>query len=126
MKKDIQIGLGWAGAMILLALAAVAGRRLGLIDHDAASRVLALNGLMIAYYGNLAPKKVVPSACARQAARVGGWSMVLSGLAYAILWAFAPIPVALTFGTGAVAFGLAVTIGYCFRLRSRAANGQAV
>ena len=40
------------------------------------------------------PKAVVPSAYARQATRVAGWSMVLSGLVYAGLWAFAPIPVA--------------------------------
>ena len=46
---------------------------------------------MIAWYGNRMPKAVVPDACARQATRVGGWSMALSGLVYAGLWAQSPM-----------------------------------
>ena len=66
------------------------------------------------------PKAVVPSARARQARRVAGWSMVLSGLVYAGLWAFAPIPVAATVGSGAVVAGVAVTLGYCLWLQAKA------
>jgi len=51
---------------------------------------------------------------------VGGWAMALSGLVYAALFAFAPIPLALTLGTGALATGLAVTFTYCFWARSAA------
>ena len=79
-----------------------------------------MNGLMIAWYGNRMPKAVAPSACARQATRVAGWSLVLSGLVYAGLWAFAPIPVALSVGCGAIVAGIAVTLGYCLSLRARA------
>jgi xanthine/uracil permease len=82
--------------------------------------VIGVNGLMIAYYGNRAPKVVAPSAYARQVTRVAGWSFVLSGLVYAGLWAFAPIPLAITAGTGAVVAGMIVTLGYCFWLRARA------
>jgi xanthine/uracil permease len=82
--------------------------------------VIGVNGLMIAYYGNRAPKVVAPSAYARQVTRVAGWSLVLSGLVYAGLWAFAPIPLAITAGTGAVVAGMIVTLGYCFWLRARA------
>ncbi len=74
---------------------------------------------MIAYYGNRAPKAVAPSACARQVARVAGWSFVLSGLVYAGLWALAPIPVALAAGTAVIAAGMIVTLAYGFRLRAR-------
>ena len=49
--------------------------------------VIGINGLMIAYFGNRAPKTVAPSSHARQVTRVSGWSSVLSGLVYAGLWA---------------------------------------
>ena len=118
MNKEIQVALYWAGGIIGLALAATLGRQLGYIDQDTVLRiVIGINGLMIAYYGNRAPKAVAPSACAQQIARVSGWSSVLSGLVYAGLWAFAPIPVAIAVGTGVVAAGMIVTLGYCFWLR---------
>lgn len=121
MKKDLLVGLSWGGGIIALALAATLARNLGYIDQDAVLRiVIGINGLMIAYYGNRAPKAVAPSAYAQQIARVAGWSMVLSGLVYAGLWAFAPIPLAIWLGCAAVAAGMLVTFGYCFRLRARA------
>jgi hypothetical protein len=66
------------------------------------------------------PKTFVRGAQARQAQRVAGWAMVLSGLIYAGLWAFAPIPVATAVGTGAVFAGVAATLGYCLSLRFKA------
>jgi hypothetical protein len=45
--------------------------------------------------------------------------MVLSGLAYTGLWAFAPIPVATTAGSLVVLAGIAVTLGYCVSLRAK-------
>ena len=56
-------------------------------------------------------------------ARVAGWSFVTSGLVYAGLWAFAPVPVAIVAGSAAVAAGMIVTIGFCFRLRRRTRAG---
>ena len=99
MNKELIGGLAWGGGIIALALGATFARQLGYIDGDTVTRVvIGMNGLMIAWYGNRMPKAVVPSAYARQATRVGGWSMVLSGLVYAGLWAFAPIPVAIAAG----------------------------
>ena len=45
---------------------------------------------------------------------------ILSGLVYAGLWAFAPIPVAVAGGCAAVILGMAVTFGYCISLRTKA------
>ncbi len=121
MNNDTRISLAWGGGIILIALAATLARQQGYIDQDMMLRiVLGINGLMVAYYGNLAPKSVAPSACSRQVARVSGWSFVLSGLFYTGLWIFAPVSVAMTLGTGAIALGLIVTLGYCFWLRSQA------
>ncbi|MGF7150361.1 hypothetical protein FHS96_004019 [Sphingomonas zeicaulis] len=119
MKNELLITLCWAGAMIAVALAASFARAQGYIDQETVLRVVAMNGLMIAFYGNRMPKAIAPSACAQHVLRVGGWSMVLSGLVYAALFAFAPIAVAVTFGVGAVAIGMAVTLGCCLWLRAR-------
>jgi hypothetical protein len=120
MKKDILESLAWAGAMILSALAASYARRQGYIDQDTVLRIVAMNGLYMAYLGNAMPKKVVPDAFVRQINRFAGWVLVISGLIYAGVWAFAPIKVAIVFGTGAVAVGVILTILYCLRLRSQA------
>jgi len=124
IKKELITSLAWAGGMIALALGATLARKQGYIDGEAVQRVVAMNGLMIAYYGNRLPKAVVPSASARQAMRVGGWAMVLSGLVYAGMFAFAPIQVAAMVGCGAVAVGMAVTLGYSLRLRAKAKAAQ--
>lgn len=121
MNKELIGALAWGGGIIALALAATLARQLGYVDGDTVTRVvIGVNGLMIAWYGNRMPKAVAPSACARQVARVGGWSMVLSGLVYAGLWAFAPIQVAVIGGCAAVVAGIAVTLGYCLSLRAKA------
>jgi hypothetical protein len=119
MNKDLIGSLAWAGGLIGLGLVASFARRQGYIDADTTTRiVLAAIGLMVAWFGNRMPKAFVPSARARQAARVGGWSMALSGLVYAGLWAFAPFEAALFGGCAAIIVGMAVTLGYCLTLRA--------
>ena len=121
MNKDLTGGLAWGGGIIALALVATLARKMGYIDGDTVTRVvIGMNGLMIAWYGNRMPKALAPSAHARQVARVCGWSFVLSGIAYAGFWAFAPIQVAVIGGCGALLLGMAVTFGYCRSLRGRA------
>ncbi len=122
MSKDILAGLICAAAMLSLALAAKFAHAHGYIDSDMTLRVIAMNGLLIAYFGNQIPKKVARGAGHRQAMRISGWSMVLSGLVYAGLWAFAPIPLAVMVGTGAVFAGVIFTLGYCVWLNGRTRN----
>jgi hypothetical protein len=121
MNKELVAGLAWGGSVLAVAFGATLARRLGHVEADTVTRmVIGSNGLMIAWYGNRIPKAFVRSAEARRAKRVAGWSMVLSGLAYAGLFAFAPLPVASWGGLGAVLAGFAVTIGYCLSLPSKA------
>ena len=120
MNKDLTGSLAWGGGLIALALAATVARDLDYITGDTVTRiVMGATGLMVAWYGNRMPKAFVPSAAARQVTLVGGWSMALSGLVYAGLWAFAPFSVALVIGCGTVLAGMAVTIGYCLSLRAK-------
>jgi hypothetical protein len=121
MNKDIRVGLIWAAIILALALGATVLRQQGTIDQDTVLRVvIGINGLMIAYYGNRAPKVVAPSVFAQHLARFSGWSMVLSGIVYAGVWAFAPIQTAVFVGCGAVILGIIATIGYSVVLRGRA------
>ena len=122
MKKRMIKSLAWAGGLIALALSATAARNAGLISADTVTRLmLGVTGRLLVWYGNGMPKNHVPAAKARQVQRIGGWSMVLSGLVYAALWAFAPLDIAVTGGCAAVVAGLMVTIGYCVTLRRKAA-----
>ena len=124
MNKELMACLVWAGGMMALALGATFAHKLGYIDGDTVTRlVTGVIGLWMAWYGNRMPKAMVlvrVPAGARQARRVASWSLVLSGLVYAGLWVFAPIPVAITAGSGAVVAGIAVTLGYCLSLREKA------
>jgi hypothetical protein len=121
MNKELVGALTWSGGIIALALGATFARKLGYVDGDTVTRVvIGINGLMIAWYGNRLPKAFAPSAQARQVTRIGGWSLVLSGLLYAGLWTFAPIPVAVAGGSSAVIAGIAVTLGYGLSLRAKA------
>ena len=120
MNKDIVKSLVVAGAIIALSLAATAARNAGLIEGETVTRVvMGAIGLMLVWYGNSMPKTFVPVAKARQVQRVGGWSMVLSGLLYAGLWIFAPLSLAFTGGCVAVISGIAATVLYGLGLRQK-------
>ena len=121
MNRQLITDLAWGVGIVVVALVASWARRLGYIEGDTVTRVvIGLTGIMIASFGNRLPKTFVPSSRARQARRVAAWSLVLSGLAYAGLWAFAPIPIAVAGGSAAVILGMAVTFGYCLSQRSKA------
>ncbi len=120
MKKDIVAGLIFAAFTLVLAVAAKVANARGYIDHDTLMRVVAVNGLVVIYFGNQLPKSMVPYAWAQRARRFSGWSLVLSGLVYIGLWLFAPIPVAIVFGTGAVFAGVILGVVNSVWLASRA------
>ena len=123
MNRDLVKSIAWAGGIIVLALAASLGRQLGMIDADTVIRiVMGATGLMVAWYGNRMPKALAPNSCARQIARLGGWSLAISGLIYAGLWAFAPVDTALMFGCGSIVAGISATVIYGLILRGRAQN----
>lgn len=121
MKKDLKADIAWAGGIIAVSLAATLARQLDYITAETSIRIaLGATGLMLSWYGNRMPKAFAPEAKARQVTRVAGWSMAISGLMYAGLWAFAPMAVALVGGCGAIIVGMIVTALYCRSLRAKA------
>lgn len=121
MNKDVKGSLAWGGTLIGLALAATFAREQGWIAADVVTRlVMGATGLMVAWFGNRMPKAFVRGQNARKVARLGGWSMAVSGLIYAGAWAFAPIDLAVVLGCGAIVMGILLTAGYCLALRNQA------
>jgi hypothetical protein len=119
MNKELAGDLAWGIGIVVLALLSTYARTLGYLEAETVAR------MMVAWFGNRMPKRFVPDAAARQATRVGGWSMALSGLVYAALWVFAPTQVAVVGGSAAVLLGMLVTISYCLSLRSKATTRPA-
>jgi hypothetical protein len=117
-KLATALGLG------VLFLGAAAGLRYaegaGVIGPDGARRsIQILTGLILAAYANVMPKQIGRPRGSAQAEsraqatlRFGGWSLTLAGLAYAGLWAFAPLDFADLASVVVVAAALAATIGY--------------
>lgn len=121
MNSETKISLAWGVGIVVLALGLSSARSAGHIEPDTVTRiVLGAIGLMVAWFGNMMPKRFVPSELARKVHRVGGWSLVISGLIYAGAFAVLPIQTAVFVGGGAVVAGLALTIGYCQSLRTKA------
>ena len=116
--------IGSALAVAAFILIAAAGLRYaegaGIFGADGARRTMqVLIGLVFAAYANYMPKQLGPArssphaeSVAQAALRVGGWSMTLAGLAYAGLWAFAPLPGADIASMIVVAAALVLTLGY--------------
>jgi hypothetical protein len=93
---------------------------LDLIEPDTVKRLVqVMIGLMLAAYANLMPKDIgkwpaspVAVKRAQSALRVGGWSLTLAGLAYAALWALAPMDFANIASMVIVVAAMLVTMGY--------------
>ena len=126
MKKTFLISAAFGVAMILTALAAKYAETHGYIGAEVTMRIVAMDGLFVAWMGNSIPKAVVPQAWARKSRRFTGWMLVSSGLLYTVLWAFAPLMVAEIFGTGAIAAGVVLSVGYCMWLNAQRRRAAAV
>jgi hypothetical protein len=118
-KASLRFAVSYAAITIALAEALAIARATGAIERDSESIALRLLGigcgLVIVFYGNIAPKKAAcvdpasPDAGRRQAVqRYSGWVLVLAGLANTLIWAFAPIKQAALWSMVPLAAGLAL------------------
>ncbi len=112
-RSVITTVLGFLGLLAAVALFALAKGH-GLVDAAVSRRAIGLLvGLMIVFVGNLVPKLRPlnsPSSDpdkAGAAERSAGWTLVLTGIAYIALFAFAPLDqaarIAPFLGVGAIA-----------------------
>ena len=117
IRKNLGSAVIIAGMQIGGALLLTLAHQQGVIDQDTVTRgVMVLIGLGVAAYGNAMPKTLDgPRPLSRNDAavqqaikRVGGWMMLLGGLVYAGLWAFAPRDVALVGCVAAMIVAMAI------------------
>ena len=121
-KKSIRSALILAGAMLVgTLLLTLAHKQFGLIDSETTTRgVMVLIGLMLVITGNGMPKKqegppsqTIGDIATRQSiTRVGGWALLLGGLVWNVLCAFAPRNVAQVGSIAAVATAVVVMFAY--------------
>lgn len=115
MKKSIKSALMQAGVTLAVAVVATVLRKTGVIDKDTTIRVLMITiGLVIAWQSNALPK-ALPIGSARSQAykRLSGWAFVLSGLAYAAAWAFAPMDMAAALSMAPMAIAMVTVFVVC-------------
>ena len=108
---------------LLVALALIAGAaalrtaaHAEMVDPALSTRIVQIFiGLILVVIANGAPKQIgqarqslAAEARVQSARRVAGWSLTLAGLAYAGLWAFAPIDIARPLSICVVAIGLLI------------------
>jgi len=119
-SKPITSSLALAGLLIAVSIGLAYLRRLGVVGAETPARVaMVLTGVLLAVYGNVIPKSVSRSSAKGESLeRVTGWATVLAGIAYAAIWAFAPIEIAAVASMGAVLVGFVCVVGYCLWLRS--------
>ncbi len=120
MTKPLTQGVALGALMLLAAAGFKYAEAYHLIGPDVGARgTQVVIGAALAFYANFMPKSLSSSKSSPQSIgrmqsvlRFGGWSFALSGLAYAVLWAFAPLPLAHTGSIVAVASAMVVTLGY--------------
>jgi hypothetical protein len=131
--KRTSVALALAALVLASAAALRYAEGLEMIGVDAARRTMqVMIGLILAAYANLMPKDVGPwrasasVAIRRQSARrVGGWTLTLAGLGYALFWAFTPIAFAAVAGPVVVATALLITVTYAGRTLTTCRRQQA-
>jgi hypothetical protein len=121
-KKVIRNALILAGIQLVGALLlTIAHKVFGWIDSETTTRgIMVLMGVMLVTVGNGMPKQqegppsqTVRDIVVRQSiTRVGGWAMMLGGLIWIGLWAFAPRDVAEVGSIAAVGTAVVVMMVY--------------
>jgi hypothetical protein len=123
MTQRLTGNLTLAFALLTVAAGLAYARRLGIVDIDIPARGTMIgSGMLVAIYGNAIPKVIsVTSAKARLVQRFAGWAFVLSGLAYAAIWAFAPLGIAANLSMGVLGAAMVAVLGYFLWVRARLA-----
>jgi hypothetical protein len=119
MNRTIKSGLLQAGTTLAIAVVATVLHRTGVISKDTTVRVLMITiGLVVAWQSNAVPKSLpIGSARAQAYKRLSGWSFTLSGLAFAAVWAFAPMEIATTLSMAPMLIAIVTVFVVCMSNR---------
>ena len=102
MNKQILFALVGAALLLMVSFGVKFLAANGTIDAETSRRLMqAVIGLILVVSGNSIPKKF-DSGCEKKCAssraqslrRFAGWTFVIAGLAYSIIWLVVPLPLA--------------------------------
>ena len=124
MTRSTRFNLALAGAIVAVSAAVTYAKFRGWVGSDIPMRVImAMIGLQMAFYGNMAPKWAATAGPRKRAVqRLAGWLFVLTGLFSAAVWAFAPLRIAAEVSMVPTAAALVAVLGYCAWTRRAAAR----
>jgi hypothetical protein len=97
VRHEILFAIILASLLILGSISATLAKELGIFDKDLVERIIGINiGLMLVVMGNYMPKKSTGSCStdtdkcrkSRVMQRFVGWTLVISGMLYALVWLF--------------------------------------
>lgn len=118
-SKRILSSLVLAALMLAAAGIIKYGEHIHLFGPEMSTRASGVTmGLMLAFIANLMPKSDKPRGASvaggrmQTALRVGGWSFLIAGLAYAGISAFAPLDIAANVSMVVVGIAMVITLGY--------------
>jgi hypothetical protein len=123
--KWIESAVGFAAVMLSIPLGGKLALTWGVIDDPGLSNRLtqAVIGAYLVFMGNLMPKMLAPRsnpACdgarAQALQRFSGWTWVMTGLAYAIIWLVLPLDVASPVSMVVVVAGMVAVAAQLFRV----------
>jgi hypothetical protein len=118
--KAIRTAVVMAGAILVSSAALVVMRKLGAIDHETSTRLLAAGfGLIVAFQGNAIPKTLTAlradrdrEARAQACRRRAGWTFLIAGLGYSAVWLLLPLPLAMPVSMAVLVIGIAGPLGW--------------
>jgi hypothetical protein len=136
MNRSILYALIFAAAFIAISAGLAYLKNQGVLSDEFVKRTIqVMTGLILAVFSNFTPKQIgapgspLAEAWKQSVLRVTGWSMVLAGLTYAALWAFAPLGFANIASVVVVVTAMVVTLSYTIRAaaacRAGASRGNA-
>jgi hypothetical protein len=118
--QSIAFNLGLAAFMIAASAALVAAKSYGLIGGEVPLRgTMVLIGLVMVFQSNLAAKYETKYSARVQ--RFAGWAGVVSGLAYTVIWAFAPLKIAAFASMAPVLIAFGLVYFFCVTTRRKTA-----
>lgn len=116
-KKQLLIDFAWGPLIVCASLLASYLRDLGYTDGDTVTRVvMCLSGLMVASFGNRVPQCLLPETESVIFRKLASKSLVLGGITFTGLWAFAEIQVANHLGITILVLSLAITLWHVFTI----------
>ena len=124
-KKQLLIDFSWGPIIVCASLLASYLRDLGYTDSDTVTRVvMCLSGLMVATFGNRVPQRLLAQTQVSVLRKLASKSLVMGGLIFAGLWAFAETSIAISGGITALLLGFFTALGHVIAMIVSASKSQ--